>query len=111
MSKKWDSYCHNCSLCCYEKIYKNGECVIILNRPCSFLDVENKICMIYKDRFKRNSLCRKMTLKTAMFSDFLPPSCGYVRKFRKFNFIKSPLIQNSVGDFNDSSENEAPNEN
>ncbi len=101
MSKRWESYCNKCSLCCYEKIYKDGQCVINLDRPCIFLDTKKRECRVYENRFKRNPLCKKMTLWSALFSDYLPSSCGYVRKFRKINFNGNfPVVEQSADLYN-----------
>ena len=77
----WDSYCNHCGLCCYEKKYKNGVYEIDLSSPCTFLN-ENKECNVYKNRFKVCGNCSKLTIFHALFTSYLPDSCGYVQRFR-----------------------------
>jgi len=79
----WDSYCHQCGLCCFEKILQeDGSWLIDLSRPCSWLDVETRLCTVYENRFEVNPRCRRITVPRALFAAYLPPSCGYVRTFR-----------------------------
>ncbi len=81
---KWESYCHCCGKCCYEKEYIPGGILITdYNKPCRFLDEESKRCRVYVNRFNACKECRKVTLWTALFSPALPPDCGYVVHVRK----------------------------
>ena len=85
--EEWDSLCIQCGLCCYRKEYRHGRMMINLNRPCNYLDVESRLCMVYENRFKICSDCRKVTLYHAFFSSLMPEECGYVQKYRKWKFL------------------------
>ena len=84
----WDNLCKQCGFCCLKKKVINSICIIDINDPCEFLDVETKQCMIYEKRFEICSACKKMTLFHILFSSYLPDSCGYVEFFRKFGWLK-----------------------
>ncbi len=81
---EWETYCNNCGICCYEKVEKEtGVIIIDFNSPCPYLDEENKNCSVYNNRFKECPNCSKLKIKHALFARWLPPGCGYVKKFRK----------------------------
>ena len=50
--------------------------------PCRFLDRNTRLCTVYARRFSVCQDCKKLTLLHAMFSPYLPESCGYVQKYR-----------------------------
>ncbi|MBF9015941.1 MULTISPECIES: hypothetical protein [unclassified Oceanispirochaeta] len=81
--ERWESICHGCGKCCYEKHFlHNGTLIIDYDKPCKFLDTESKRCNVYVNRFNACKKCQKITLWTALFSPALPPDCGYVQKIR-----------------------------
>ncbi|MBI9100217.1 MAG: hypothetical protein JEY91_17175 [Spirochaetaceae bacterium] len=81
---EWEDICHNCGACCYEKSEeKNGTIIIDFDSPCSYLDTYNHCCTIYTDRFKKCKQCSRLGIWHALYARWLPPDCGYVRKFRK----------------------------
>ncbi|MBI9109078.1 MAG: YkgJ family cysteine cluster protein [Spirochaetales bacterium] len=98
VKKWWDSICLECGQCCCEKYpYKrtkketrripgslsvNRRFFIDFTRPCSYLDIEEGRCMVYENRFTVFNICIPMTIFHALFADYLPPDCGYVKKFR-----------------------------
>ncbi|WP_154651738.1 CxxCxxCC domain-containing protein [Sediminispirochaeta bajacaliforniensis] len=77
-SRRWDSLCRQCGACCYEKAYVKGILYVYHDRPCVYLNEENGRCKVYHERFRRMEGCNKMTIFHAMFSGWLPASCGYV---------------------------------
>lgn len=78
----WESLCNSCGLCCYEKEFNNDIIFINMNRPCEFLEVCSNKCSIYNRRFKINKSCKKVNLFEALFNQYLPSNCGYVKKVR-----------------------------
>ena len=86
--KRWESLCNRCGLCCYERVRKNGRLVIRFGSPCQFLDTETHLCTVYECRFQVCPECRKVTIFHALFSRYLPDSCGYVQAYRKRPFRK-----------------------
>jgi len=60
---------------------------IDMSHPCPYLVVETGLCMVYDNRFKVCSNCRKVTLFRAMFSSLLPAECAYVQRYRKLKAI------------------------
>jgi hypothetical protein len=79
---RWEAHCHRCGLCCYEKEYRGKTLVTIYSRPCRYLDIGSKLCAVYESRFDACAQCRKMTVFRAIFVSWLPPSCGYVKRYR-----------------------------
>ncbi|MGL1892668.1 MAG: hypothetical protein OCD02_13645 [Spirochaetaceae bacterium] len=82
INKWWESLCHNCGLCCYEKKFNEDIIFIDMESPCKYLEQCSNHCTIYNDRFKINSDCSKINLYQALFNPYLPSSCGYVQKVR-----------------------------
>ena len=93
--KQWESICDRCALCCHERSLEGGALVVSLSEPCEFLDESSGLCRVYEERFTCQPRCRKITLRRALFDEYMPPSCAYVRLFR-------PLLhtaQNDDADF------------
>jgi uncharacterized cysteine cluster protein YcgN (CxxCxxCC family) len=80
---RWDALCLRCGRCCYEKSVRGFTVVTNWNRPCPHLDAGTRLCTVYTARFETCTACRKMTLMHALFSRWLPPECGYVRRYRR----------------------------
>ena len=78
----WEGLCKRCGLCCYEKRRGPAGYIIDLSRPCFYLDPVSRLCTVYERRFEVCRQCRKMTIAHALFTSYLPESCGYVQKFR-----------------------------
>lgn len=91
--KRWDSYCNRCGICCYEKKWDHrGRMYIEYNAPCRFLDEEKKICTVFPRRFSLCADCSRVTIFHALFASYLPPSCGYVKRFRKLRLFSRPSL-------------------
>lgn len=82
MGKSWEAICRRCGQCCYEKYRTRQGVAVQYSSPCEFLDTATKLCRVYANRFRLCSQCRKMTIFHALFSAYLPDSCGYVQRFR-----------------------------
>ena len=80
----WESFCHGCGLCCYERNSVAGGVRIDLTRPCPYLDTQTNRCTMYADRFKVAAYCSKVTLLHALFGKRMPLTCGYVQRYRRF---------------------------
>ena len=122
--KDWESLCHCCGLCCYEKVRQSdGSWVLDRSKPCPWLDESTMLCKVYEKRLKVYPRCRKVRLHHALFAPYLPSSCGYVRELRPGFLPASRLViaeeivpdsDSETGDpsqadatFDDSAENEA----
>lgn len=80
----WDNLCDRCGRCCYEReVDEDGTVIVNYAAPCEFLDEEARLCRVYENRFAECSRCHKLTVWHALFSRHLPPSCAYVRTFRR----------------------------
>ncbi len=84
--RRWESICRRCGTCCYEKV--GG--TVDWSRPCRWLDPRSRLCTVYAERFERCPECRRMTLRHAMFTTWLPDSCGYVQAFRRPRRLLAP---------------------
>ena len=93
---RWDSICNRCGLCCYERVRRSGCLVIKYDSPCQFLDTETKLCTVYDYRFKVCPECRKVTIFHALFSRYLPDSCGYVQAYRRGQSRSEPYSRNET---------------
>lgn len=74
---KWEDICLRCGLCCHEKVIKD-DLLIFLEDVCEYHDSRTGLCKVYPERFAKCSRCQKVTPLKAMFSPYLPPTCGYV---------------------------------
>ncbi len=79
----WESLCHRCGLCCYQKEIRGGRVRVQMDSPCRFLDLSTGLCVVYENRFRMCPECRKMRYWHARFSRWLPDSCGYVQHYRR----------------------------
>lgn len=93
--RSWEDICERCSLCCYEKTVWDDALVVDLSQPCEFLDTETHLCTVYDHRFKACLRCRRVHPFRAMFSNALPPTCGYVKWAEKFH-LRFPEEQELV---------------
>ena len=90
----WDSLCKRCGICCYEKRWTPGGYVTRMDAPCRYLDVTTKLCTVYENRFRVCRECRKMTIFHALFTTYLPETCGYVERFRIWRrFARRHLVR------------------
>jgi len=81
--KRWESICRKCGACCYAKDIRRRSVTVDWARPCRFLDPASRLCTVYERRFERCPECRRMTIRHALFTPWLPESCGYVQAFRR----------------------------
>ncbi|MFP3958534.1 MAG: hypothetical protein ACLFUX_00030 [Spirochaetaceae bacterium] len=82
--RDWEALCNRCGLCCYKRSRLNGGGVFIdYSQPCRFLDTGTSLCRVYDERFRVNPMCRKVTWFHARFDRLMPPTCGYVRAYRR----------------------------
>ena len=82
--RDWEGLCGRCGKCCYEKRYTAHGLVVDYKLPCRYLDESTRLCRVYERRFRACPECRRMTVFHALFSSYLPDSCGYVRAFRRW---------------------------
>ena len=81
--EKWDSYCNQCGLCCFEKIEDERGNIFYTQTPCRHLDVISRECQIFERRFEIYSSCVKLTPELVRTLRWLPPDCGYRRMDEK----------------------------
>jgi uncharacterized protein len=79
---RWEAICSGCGQCCYEKDRHRGRVVTNWRAPCRYLELSTRRCSVYEKRFRVCAQCRRMTIFHALFTPWLPPTCGYVRRFR-----------------------------
>ncbi len=91
--RAWEDLCLRCGICCYEKEHRGLSVIINLNKPCEFLDTEEKTCTIYPERFAICKNCEKVTIFHALFSRYLPETCAYVKKYRKWKLFLPKLLR------------------
>lgn len=75
--QEWEALCDGCGKCCLVKFEgDNGE-IHYTSLACRFL-AQDSSCRVYKNRFKRNSECMKLTLENVAESAYwLPKTCAY----------------------------------
>ena len=80
--ERWESLCTRCGQCCHLRRLTPAGLYVDPAAPCRFLDPHTHECTVYADRFRLCPDCKKLTLLHALFSPYLPESCGYVQKYR-----------------------------
>lgn len=80
--QEWESLCHCCGGCCFEKKITSEGTVLTTTVPCRFLDVHDRTCCVYNNRFEIVDDCIKLTAENVPTLDWLPYDCAY-RKFLK----------------------------
>jgi hypothetical protein len=90
LSSRWEALCRRCGACCHEKRYTARGLVLDYGSPCRHLDEGSRLCRVYEVRFRACPECRRMTIFHALFSRFLPDTCGYVEAFRRWRILSSP---------------------
>jgi len=78
----WEALCHQCGDCCFEKWIDDKGHTHPTRIPCRFLDLFNRHCTVYEQRFKMGEGCLKLSPENVADLDWLPASCGY-RRFVK----------------------------
>jgi uncharacterized cysteine cluster protein YcgN (CxxCxxCC family) len=79
---RWESLCTRCGQCCHVRRLTPSGLYVDTTAPCRFLDRSTRLCTVYPDRFRLCADCKKLTLAHALFSPYLPDTCGYVQKYR-----------------------------
>ena len=77
---QWESLCDGCGRCCLQKLEDEDTAEVVhTDIACRLLDGQSCRCSDYPNRFQRVPECLNMTLNTAFYADWLPPSCAYRR--------------------------------
>jgi molybdenum cofactor cytidylyltransferase len=77
-NEEWESRCHGCGECCFEKIEDDQGTIFYLMSACRYLDLETRQCRIYENRFVINPDCVKLTADLVPTLRWLPQKCGYL---------------------------------
>lgn len=77
---QWESLCDGCGRCCLHKLEDEDTAEVVhTDIACRLLDTRSCRCGDYDNRFERVPECLNMTINTARYADWLPPSCAYRR--------------------------------
>lgn len=77
--------CKKCGKCCYIKTIVAG-IPVFTRHYCEYLDLNTRLCKIYKNRFKKNKNC--LTIEEAISIKALPNDCPYVKDIKDY---KGPI--------------------
>ncbi len=72
----WDSRCHRCGSCCFEKIEVEGE-IYYTDDPCPHLVLGSRLCRIYDSRSRLKEGCVPICGEI-ISRGILPAHCAYV---------------------------------
>ncbi len=70
--------CRRCTICCYEKVIAENGTVVYTDRPCSYLDLDTGLCIVYEFRTRAKAECVQIT-KRVLDLGVLPAACPYVK--------------------------------
>lgn len=75
---EWESLCCRCGNCCLHRLRdgKTGKSYFT-KIACRYLDLETCLCTIYKNRFRIERECKKITSDNILKFKWLPKTCGY----------------------------------
>ena len=73
----WESLCHRCGLCCFEKGIDGKGNIIETAVPCRHLDIHTRLCRVYAERQAIEFDCIKLTPENVGNLSWLPASCAY----------------------------------
>ena len=72
---EWEALCKGCGLCCYVN-HLTDTGWVSTGVPCRYLDVVDRTCRVYPQRFDAEPECTKVT-PSVVHSGMMPPDCGY----------------------------------
>lgn len=75
----WESLCHQCGLCCFDKYESETGAIFYTQTPCRYLDVITRQCKIYEQRFIINPDCIQLTPEKVRSLKWLHRDCAYKR--------------------------------
>ena len=70
-----EARCRRCGRCCFAKLLVGGR-ILYLDAPCSYLDVETRLCRVYERRHELNPGC--LTVEEGVRRGVFPSDCPYV---------------------------------
>jgi uncharacterized cysteine cluster protein YcgN (CxxCxxCC family) len=75
---EWESLCDHCGICCLHSVRdgKTGK-IKHLSAACRYLDLSTCCCSVYKDRFKIDPNCEKLSPEKLRRIIKLPRTCAY----------------------------------
>ncbi|PLX86372.1 MAG: hypothetical protein C0618_09050 [Desulfuromonas sp.] len=85
----WDTLCHRCGECCFEKIIDKRGRIITTQIPCRFLDIHSRLCRVYHQRTRLEEDCIRLTPDNIDELIWLPETCGYVQFLQKNSLAPS----------------------
>jgi len=91
--ERWEALCRRCGLCCHLRRLSSAGLHVDTASPCRFLDSSTHLCTVYSNRFGVCADCKKLTLLHALFSPYLPETCGYVEAYRLSRVLRRALTR------------------
>lgn len=77
---EWESLCDGCGRCCLQKLtHATTQKVAYTKVACKMLDCHSGQCTDYQNRQELVPTCANLTPEFVRKTDWLPPSCGYVK--------------------------------
>ncbi|MBN1958294.1 MAG: YkgJ family cysteine cluster protein [Desulfuromonadales bacterium] len=73
----WDAICRRCGACCFEKKIDRRGTVLTTSVPCRFLDIHERLCTAYEQRFQVMPDCIQLTPDNISTLKWLPQECAY----------------------------------
>ena len=73
----WETLCHRCGLCCFEKTVDRRGRFVTSCVPCRHLDIVSRSCRVYSKRLEVGEGCVQLTSELVRDADWLPDSCAY----------------------------------
>lgn len=90
---EWEALCDGCGKCCYRKYLDEDDNLYYTRIACNQLDLRTGKCQHYRQRFKRETDCTKLTKENLADFSWLPESCAYrLRYENRPLFDWHPLI-------------------
>lgn len=86
---QWEGICRKCGKCCYEKVDLGGGEIRYTDEPCRYLDTENRLCTVYRNRHEVEPDCISLTEQLVRTLHWLPGDCAYVEYVRYLDTLSA----------------------
>ncbi len=78
---EWEALCNGCGNCCYESVEGHSGW-IRTGVPCRYLDLLERHCTVYPQRFQAEKSCMRVT-PSVVLRGVLPQDCSYHDEVRR----------------------------